>query len=153
MASTWYTGRCIPLLSLPRVCICVGWRGRRLEKGHWPASHRSGTCCVGTRVALLKRKGRMSDRGPGSPSQWNAAQCDPCLVGSFLSGKAAKQVVTAVQCADISDLPVCYSWEAVEKFWCGWTWFSIGFHFSRECLTISSFKMEVIRRRPLAPTY
>ena len=31
-----------------------------------------------------------------APSQWNAALCGPCLVGSFLPGKAAKQVVTAV---------------------------------------------------------
>lgn len=58
----------------------------------------------------------MSDQAPGSPSQWNAAPCGPCLVGSFLPGKAAKQVVTAVQCSDISDLLACCTWEAAEKF-------------------------------------
>lgn len=35
------------------------------------------------------------------PRQWNAALCGRRLVGSFLPGKAAKQVVTAVQCANL----------------------------------------------------
>lgn len=36
-----------------------------------------------------------------APRQWNAALCVRRLVGNFLPGKAAKQVVTAVQCANL----------------------------------------------------
>lgn len=45
---------------------------------------------AGCQIALL-----------AAPRQWNAALCGPRLVGSFLLGKAAKQVVTAVQCANL----------------------------------------------------
>ena len=57
-----------------------------------------------------------------APEQWNAALHGPCLVGSFLPGKDAKWVVTAVQCTNlhwctaISDLPVHHLWEVAGKF-------------------------------------
>lgn len=57
-----------------------------------------------------------------APEQWNAALHGPCLAGSFLPGKDAKWVVTAVQCtnlhwcAAISNLPVCHLLVAAGKF-------------------------------------
>lgn len=118
----------------------------KLEKGHWPARHRSGTCCGGTRVALLKRNGRMSDWAPGSGMLlnvvpvWLAASCQGKLPSRLWQLRSALTFLTCLPAAR----------EAAEKFWCGWTRFSIGFRFSGECLTISSFKMEVIGRWPLA---
>lgn len=87
MVPTWYPGRCVLPLG-PAQCVCCG----EGEEGHWPASYRSGTCCGGTRAALLERNGRMSDQALGSPqavehcsawslSGWQLPAREGCQVG------------------------------------------------------------------------
>lgn len=93
-----------------------------------------------------------------APRQWNAALCGPHLVGSFLLGKAAKQVVTAVQCANLQgSLVHWHFWPACLRLVGNSREapmlrdpFSTGTHFSAECLSILSFKREITGERPVA---
>lgn len=156
MVPTWYTGRCVLLSGLPRVCVWGGWLRIRVES-HQPASHRSVACCRGTLAALLERNGRMSDWALGilqavercsawSPSGWQLpakdgcqAGCDSCAVHRSPRFFGALPFLTCLS---------AYLWEVARKFWCWWAPFSTGFHFLAGCLTILFVKMRVPGRWP-----
>lgn len=63
--------------------------------GPWPAVE-------GQELLFLKEIAGCQTELLAAPRQWNAALHGPRLAGSFRPGKAAKRVVTAVWCTNLS---------------------------------------------------
>lgn len=84
------------LLGLPRVCV-VG-RGRKVTGLQATGL---GLAVEGQELLSLREMAGCQIKLLAAPGQWNIARHGRWLAGSFLPGKAAKWVVTAVQCTTL----------------------------------------------------